>query len=418
MMSRRATALGLTSLLFGRIRTAFARADQVVPREVLVFYYGWWGADAAHHGSGIWRHWGCSDQETGKRGGGEGGCIDEAHARIASTTDYPVGYPPTNGPYDSHDASVVRQQLAAMRGAGITGVIASWWGPETYTDESVALLTRLAPAEHLKVAVVIPQVKADSPAERYNILVTWLRYVLNGQGERGGFARSPAYLHVGGRPVLFFNENTVEQLWKLSPSASGLEQTLARLRGDLGAPVFLVGDPYMARRKLFGTANPYEADLAAAAEDLLRSGALDAIYNYSLNPLTAPLAPRPASASAASGEQARLQNWAASYYGREADLARRAGNRLVCSVIFPGHDKSRLNPDAPVTDWLAGKTYEALWRGVIQAKSDWVLIVSWNEWHEGTQIEPSREFGDLGLKMTGTYASQFTAMPAAARSIP
>jgi len=43
----------------------------------------------------------------------------------------------------------------------------------------------------------------------------------------------------------------------------------------------------------------------------------------------------------------------------------------------------------------------------IKAKPDWVVIVSWNEWLEGTEIEPSVEDGDKYLKLTAEYAGRF-----------
>jgi hypothetical protein len=35
-------------------------------------------------------------------------------------------------------------------------------------------------------------------------------------------------------------------------------------------------------------------------------------------------------------------------------------------------------------------TYDRLWRRVIRANADIVTVTSFNEWHEGTQIEPAR----------------------------
>ena len=31
-----------------------------------------------------------------------------------------------------------------------------------------------------------------------------------------------------------------------------------------------------------------------------------------------------------------------------------------------------------------------MWRGAVRARADLVTITSYNEWHEGTQIEPAR----------------------------
>lgn len=36
-----------------------------------------------------------------------------------------------------------------------------------------------------------------------------------------------------------------------------------------------------------------------------------------------------------------------------------------------------------------GKYYEVAWRSALSASADYVSITSFNEWHEGTQIEPA-----------------------------
>jgi hypothetical protein len=50
-----------------------------------------------------------------------------------------------------------------------------------------------------------------------------------------------------------------------------------------------------------------------------------------------------------------------------------------------------------------------LWEEAIRAQPDWVLLTSWNEWHEGSEIEPSWEDGDQYLRLTAKYAPGFLA---------
>ena len=46
----------------------------------------------------------------------------------------------------------------------------------------------------------------------------------------------------------------------------------------------------------------------------------------------------------------------------------------------------------------------------LATRPDWVLITSWNEWHEGSEIEPSVENGDRELKTTRQFAPKFTRL--------
>src|SRR5438067_9857703 len=68
----------------------------------------------------------------------------------------------------------------------------------------------------------------------------------------------------------------------------------------------------------------------------------------------------------------------------------------------------RLSED-PVTDRWGGETYRVLWQEAVAAAPDYVLITSWNEWHEGSEIEPSVEYGSVMLDDTAAFAHQFLA---------
>lgn len=68
--------------------------------------------------------------------------------------------------------------------------------------------------------------------------------------------------------------------------------------------------------------------------------------------------------------------------------AHQAGLRCEPSV-GPGYDALRATGDTHVLPRAGGATYDAMWRAAIAADADAVTITSYNEWHEGTQIEPA-----------------------------
>jgi len=63
---------------------------------------------------------------------------------------------------------------------------------------------------------------------------------------------------------------------------------------------------------------------------------------------------------------------------------------LLCAPsVGPGYDARRGDGDTRVKPRLNGATYDRMWSSAIAAGADLVTITSFNEWHEGTQIEPA-----------------------------
>jgi hypothetical protein len=54
-----------------------------------------------------------------------------------------------------------------------------------------------------------------------------------------------------------------------------------------------------------------------------------------------------------------------------------------------------------------GSTYDATWEAALAVSPPWVVVASWNEWHEGSEIEPSHEHGRRYLEATRRWASRF-----------
>ncbi|HMC08734.1 MAG TPA: hypothetical protein VKL22_05400, partial [Actinomycetota bacterium] len=66
---------------------------------------------------------------------------------------------------------------------------------------------------------------------------------------------------------------------------------------------------------------------------------------------------------------------------------------LQCAPsVSPGYDATRATADSRVRDRNGGVTYDSTWQGAITAAPEIVTITSYNEWHEGSQIEPAMPF--------------------------
>ena len=75
----------------------------------------------------------------------------------------------------------------------------------------------------------------------------------------------------------------------------------------------------------------------------------------------------------------------------------RALHLLCAPSVGPGYDAFRGNGDTRVKPRRNGATYDSMWRAALAARADLVTITSYNEWNEGTQIEPASSARAPGL---------------------
>lgn len=72
--------------------------------------------------------------------------------------------------------------------------------------------------------------------------------------------------------------------------------------------------------------------------------------------------------------------------------------------IMPGYDDRKQNGlTRPILERKEGKFYEDYWRlaqKYLDPKLELALLTTFNEWHEGTEIEPSQEYGNRYLELT------------------
>jgi glycoprotein endo-alpha-1,2-mannosidase len=76
---------------------------------------------------------------------------------------------------------------------------------------------------------------------------------------------------------------------------------------------------------------------------------------------------------------------------------------MICAPsVGPGYDASQATGDTNVKSRELGATYDSMWNAALKAGADMVTITSYNEWSEGTQIEPAGHGGRYE-SYDGTY---------------
>lgn len=314
--------------------TAHAQHPQ---KQVLAFYYGWYGGPPREK---AWLHW-------------QG--VDTATGTIANAPDYPA-----LGPYDSLDPAVVARHVNQAADNGITGLIASWWGRKDRTDQQLTVLLKVAAKRKLSVCAYVEKV-ASPDALVADILYLYQHHM-----------KKPSWLRLNGKPVLFLFDRVLQTIgldgWKT-----------ARAKIEKAAPGAIL---------FAGTANSLD-EIAA------RKPLFDVLHIYSLQFEAA--------------KHAADDDWRSQFY--TSWVKAQAGLKATTATVSPGFDDSRLpDRDKPVKiDRGDGSPYVLLWQAAIAAKPDWILIVSFNEWHEGSQIEPSKQYGDRALTMTRGLSKIFRA---------
>ncbi|MFN3650591.1 MAG: hypothetical protein ACK47B_13525 [Armatimonadota bacterium] len=320
-----------------------ARKLEAPPRLVLALYYPWYGLPKV---SGQARH-------VGK--------IDSSARRSPE-----FAHTPQAGLYDSTDPAAVTRHFKQLKSAGVDAIACSWWGPKDFTGTAIRKLLPLAQREGLRVCLYVEQLpQGTTPAAALQWLADELEVL----------AKSPAYLKVEDRPVLFLYERAVRQL---DP-----EQWAGVLEG-------------------LNRAVPPGVLAVADGDGLSEAMVFDGTHRNN---------PAPALAGVPPAE------WKTRWEGVLRPAAERAHqwDRIAVATVSPGYDESRLVRNGAVIGRNSGDFYRRGWEAALALRPDWVLVRSFNQWHDGTEIEPSVEHGDLYLKLTSEYAARFRAQSGRAR---
>jgi glycoprotein endo-alpha-1,2-mannosidase len=290
------------------------------------FYYGWYGSPAVDGHEFHWNHEVLGDT-TGRAWPGG--------------LDIGANYYPALGAYSSNDPEVVRTHVEQMTGAGIGVAVVSWWGPGSFEDGALPRFLDAAAAGGLEVAFHLEPFPGRGAATSREALA----YLVGAYGDH------PACHRLDGRPVVYVYDSY------LTPAAEWAR--LLAPDGDLtirgtGLDCVMIG--------LWVTENEGAFFL---------DGGFDGYYTY----------------FAADGFTwgSSRANWPrlAAFAG-EHDL-------LFVPCVGPGYLDTRVRPwNAATTRGRdEGRTYDAQFAAAVRVQPPIIGITSFNEWHEGTQIEPA-----------------------------
>ena len=284
--------------------------------------------------------------------------FDENTWTPAQVPDFPLQT------YASRERAVMDRHVAQAQSAGIDAFVVSWYGPwggaNNQTESNFAALLDVAAARDFRLAL---DVEITSPfVGDASAVVDMLRHALQVH------AAHPAYLRVDGRPVLFFWR---QQRFDLATWQWIREQV----------------DPW------------HESIWIAEGVDMRYQAVFDGHHLYSVtwNPPT------------------DVFYTASKFSHYVANARQQYGNyRYWVATVMPGYDDTRTGRSNAFARGREGGAYYAqTWQAAINSSPDWIIITSWNEWPEGTYIEPSQAYGDLYLRLTAEWAGRFKSRSAA-----
>ncbi len=253
--------------------------------------------------------------------------------------------------YESDSDATMQRQIRQAKAAGIDGFICTW-------RYNCARLLELAAQEGgFSVTFSVDPV-ADGTLNSFDAIVS-------NMAEMSRLANSAAYLRWNNKPVFVFWNDTI------LPGGDGSQAAWQRLRNRV--------DPNREQFWLGGGVN----------FDLL--DVFDALHFFDITWETS-------------------QGAAMRSYSRNlASYNQRVGaNKPFVATVMPGYDDSRLRGNSHVIrERNNGNYYRAGWDTAMSYNAQAVIITSWNEWFEGSQIEPAESYGSLYLDITAAKVQEY-----------
>lgn len=322
--------------LFAVAVSLFASRCEADP-TVGVYYYPWWGASQGGH------------------------TLDQT-VRAHTTPNHQL--PAVGEEYSSRDADVISSHIDQSHTGNISMWSMSWWGPNSYEDRTIRnhILTHPR-ADELSYTIHYEssgRLGSNSNPNYANLIPDFQHLADN-------VFSDPNYMRIDGRPVVVMYLSRV--FFDDAAGATALSNLRTTMQNQYGYDPYIIGD------HLFG-------NVASGAENL------DAITSFDIYGQVF-----------GSGvvDQSKIRQLDRIYSSaqRIADLA---GVDFVPGLAPGYNDKAVRAGNLPAARYLpgepAGSVMEAMLEDAVlphtdEDINDLILVNSFNEWHEDTQIEAS-----------------------------
>jgi len=302
----------------------------VIPSSrVAAFYYPWYGNPSV---DGHWVHWN-----------------QNINLFFNPPLDISSDYYPVLGPYSSADPGVVSQHFAWLRDSKVGVIITSWQGQGTREDQLVPLLLDIGQKYNIKVAFHI-----EPYQERNRLtLIRDISYIYSKYGSHPAFFRSNVttpYSRVDKAKGVFFM--WAADFLNMEDLSSGTRVPLGYWKEAIDAihesseGALIIGNALDPKR--------------------INNDHFDGLYNY-------------ATFNVDVGEEFV---WARSL----------PKDTLYVPSVVPGFSAKRIAyPESTYFPRRNGAAYDEQWTLALGTYVEpfMVTITSFNEWHEGSQIEPA-----------------------------
>jgi len=269
--------------------------------------------------------------------------------------------------YNSDHTETIQRHIGWAQQAGLDGFAVHWFQQGNRTDTNLSNVLSNSPGGFRSTVTFLTHIL---PGANRQMVVDNLRYLIGAYGQHSNFLR------INGKPVIFFADM---QRVPLEGTSSAVEAWRS-IRADV--------DPGNG------------AMWIAEGLDPSYLSVFDGLYVYKIDHACCP------------GSYAKAPTWA----GWTRSWEKKTGQtKLWVGTIMPGWDDTRSagRPDLRVPsaafarDRQGGSYYQATFNAAIGASPDMIIVHSFNEWIEGSEIEPGTTYGDLYLTLTAQFASQF-----------